>query len=204
MHVTILAATGATGRELTRQALARGHTVTTVARRPERIPDAEGLTKAAADVHDPESISLALKGSSIVLSGLGNADGDPPGTLTAGARAVVAAGPERIIWLGALGTGASAQPAGWLTRTLLRTFLRAELADKVTADTLVLNAGGTVFHAGPLSGGPLAGSRRTVGLDAVPHRLFPARVSRATVAAAMLDEAETPRYPGTIAVPLDR
>jgi hypothetical protein len=34
--------------------------------------------------------------------------------------------------------------------------------------------------------------------------LFPARVSRATVAAAMLDEAETPRFPGVIAVPLER
>jgi uncharacterized protein len=46
--------------------------------------------------------------------------------------------------------------------------------------------------------------RRTVGLDAYPRRLFPAKVSRATVAAAMLDEAESPRWPGTIAIPLER
>ncbi|HVV20445.1 MAG TPA: NAD(P)H-binding protein [Pseudonocardiaceae bacterium] len=204
MDVTILAATGATGRELTRQALDRGHTVTAVARRPERIPDAPRLTRVAADVHDPESIALALKGSSIVLSGLGIADGDPPGALSAGARAVVAAAPERIIWLGALGTGASAPAAGLLTRMLLKTFMRTEIGDKVTADTLVLEAGGTVFHAGPLSDGPLSPSRRTVGLAGVPRRVFPARVSRATVAAAMLDEAETPRYQGTTAVPLTR
>jgi hypothetical protein len=68
----------------------------------------------------------------------------------------------------------------------------------------VLRAGGTVFHAGPLTNGPLSPDRRTVGLDAYPRRLFPASVSRATVAAAMLDEAEAPRYAGTIAVPRER
>jgi myo-inositol-1(or 4)-monophosphatase len=52
--------------------------------------------------------------------------------------------------------------------------------------------------------GPVSPTRRTVGLDASPRRLFPARVSRATVAAAMLDEAESPRYAGTIAIPLER
>lgn len=206
MHVTILAASGATGRQLTRLAIERGHSVTAIARRPDRIeaPDSARISRVAADVRDPESIAKALAGSTVVLSGLGIADGDPPGALTAGAHAVVGAGPERIIWLGALGTGASAAAAGALTRTLLRTFMAKELPDKVGADTLVLHAGGTVFHAGPLSDGLLSATRRTVGLDGVPKRLFPARISRATVAAAMLDEAESPRFAGVTAVPLER
>jgi hypothetical protein len=66
----------------------------------------------------------------------------------------------------------------------------------------VLRAGGTVFHAGPLSDGPVSPARRTVGLDAVPRRFFPAGVSRATVAAAMLDEAESAHFPGAVAIPL--
>jgi len=78
------------------------------------------------------------------------------------------------------------------------------LKDKVAADTLVLGAGGTVFHAGPLSSAPLSIARRTVALDAVPRRFFPARVSRATVAAAMLDEAESPQFIGKTAIPLQR
>lgn len=206
MNVTVVAASGATGRQLTRQALARGHVVTAIARRPDRIdvPDSARLVRVAADVHDPESIGKALAGSTIVVSALGIVDGDPPGVLTAGARAVVAAGPERIVWLGAFGTGKSARAAGWLTRTLLNTFLRKEMGDKVGADGLVLDAGGTVFHAGPLSDGPLAPARRTVGLSDAPRRVFPARVSRATVAAAMLDEAESPRYQGKTAIPLER
>lgn len=205
-HLTVLAASGATGRELTRQALERGHTVTALSRNPDRIPlpNSDRLLKVAADVGDPDSIKRALPTDTIVLSGLGVAKGDEPGALTAGANAVLAAGPRRVIWLGALGTGASADAAGALTRTLLRMFLKAELADKVTADTTVVNAGGTVFHAGPLSDKPLSANHRTVTLYALPRRLFPARISRATVAAAMLDEAEaiSPRT-GTL-VPLEK
>lgn len=205
MNVTILAASGAVGLALTRQALDRGHTVTAIARTPARItvPDSPRLTRVAADVRDPESIAKALHDSEIVLSGLGVAKGDQPGVLTAGARAVIDAHPGRIIWLGAYGTGPSARAAGLATRTVLKA-MGAELADKVTADAAVLEVGGTVFHSGPFSNNPLSATRRTVGLEQAPKKLFPARVSRETVAAAMLDEAESPRFPGLIALPLDR
>jgi putative NADH-flavin reductase len=205
MQLTILAASGGTGRELTRQALERGHTVTAIARTPGRIdvPDSARLTRVAADVRDPDSMKAALRDTEVVLSGLGVADGDPPGTLTAGARAVTEAQPQRIVWLGAIGTGPSAQAGGLLVRSLFRA-MRAKLEDKVAADAIVLRAGGTVFHAGPLGHGPMSPTRRTVRLDAYPRRIFPAGVSRATVAAAMLDEAESPRYHGAIAIPLER
>jgi hypothetical protein len=116
---------------------------------------------------------------------------------------VTEAHPLRIVWLGAIGTGPSAQAGGLLVRSMFRA-MRAKLGDKVAADAIVLRAGGTVFHAGPLGNGPLGTGRRTVGLDAYPRRIFPAGVSRATVAAAMLDEAEAPRYQGAIAIPLER
>ncbi|GAB3838005.1 hypothetical protein ACFPIJ_16050 [Dactylosporangium cerinum] len=44
----------------------------------------------------------------MLLSGLGAVRGSTAGTLTAGAQAAVATGIDRIIWLGALGTGPSA------------------------------------------------------------------------------------------------
>jgi len=206
MELTILGASGATGRQLTLQALQRGHTVTAIARTPDRITvaDTPRLIRVAADVRDPDSIAAALAGRKIILSGLGVTGGDKPGALTAGARAVVAAQPQHAIWLGAYGTGPSAHVAGVATRTLLTVVMGAELVDKVAADAAVLAAGGTVFHAGPLSNGPLSAARRTAGLGGAPKRLFPARVSRATVAAAMLDEAENPTYRGTVAIPLER
>jgi hypothetical protein len=144
MELTVLGATGATGQELVRQALARDQDVTAVARRPANIdvPESDQLTRVAADV------------------------------LTPGARAAVESGADHVIWLAAFGTGDSAPSAGPLTRGLLNTFMRKEMADRVTADDTVRAGGGTVFHAGPMSDGPLSATRRTIGLREVPRRLF--------------------------------
>jgi uncharacterized protein len=206
VRIAVLGASGATGRELTRQALERGHDVVAVSRHPEGLGDlgSERLVLVAADVLDPAAVAGALAGAEAIVSGLGQSSGDRPGVLAAGATAAVAAGTGRVVWLGALGTGGSARAAGALTRTLLRAFMRAELPDKAAADRAVLAAGGTVFHAGPMSGAPVSPARRTVELDGVPRRVFPASVGRATVAAAMLDEAERPRHAGRIVVPLSR
>jgi uncharacterized protein len=200
MHLTILAASGRTGLALTRQALRRGHTVTAIARDPERItvPDTAGLRKVAGDVNDPASIAESIGPDSVVLSALGT---DRAGILLAGAKAVVTAGPRRVIWLGAYGTGKSAGVAGPAADVLVKV-LGDRLGDKVEADNTVLAAGGTVFHAGMLADDPEDPDRRTVGLDAAPPFDLSAKISRETVAAAMLDEAETPHFPGTVALPL--
>ncbi len=200
MHLTVLAASGRTGLALTRQALRRGHTLTAIARDPARIdlPGSPGLTKVAGDVHDPASIAAIVGADSVVLSALGT---DQAGVLLAGAKAVLAAGPRRVIWLGAYGTGESAAAAGAGASVLVR-LLGARLADKVAADGAVLAAGGTVFHAGVLGDGPEDPGRRTVGLDAAPPFDHGAKDSRESVAAAMLDEAESPRFPGAVALPL--
>lgn len=69
--------------------------------------------------------------------------------------------------------------------------LRNEIEDKVRADTLALSAGETLVHAGPLTNCPAGMSSRAVPLDQVPRRLFPASISRASVAGAMLDVTES-------------
>jgi uncharacterized protein YbjT (DUF2867 family) len=202
MNLIVLAAAGRTGLAITRQALQRGHTVTAIARNPERIavPDSPKLRRAAGDVRDPAGIAALVDAGSVVLSGLGT---EQPGVLLAGAEAVVAAGPRRIIWLGTYGTGESAAAAGE-GAAVLGKLLGDRLADKVEADNTVLAAGGTVFQASVLGMGPQSRTRRTVGLQAAPPFDLGAKISRETVAAAMLDEAETPRFPGTVALPLDR
>lgn len=200
MNLTVLAASGQTGTALTRQALRRGHTVTAIARDPRRIalPDSPDLRKVAGDVNDAASIAAVVDEDSVVLSALGT---DRAGILLIGAQAVIAAGPQRVIWLGAYGTGKSAEVAGEGAGILAK-LLGDRLADKVAADNTVLAAGGTVFHAGVLADGPESPGRRTVGLEAAPPFDLSAKVSRETVAAAMLDEAEAPGFPGAVALPL--
>lgn len=200
-RVAVLGASGAVGSELVRQALSRGHEVVAISRRPPES-STDRLTTVAADVHDAAAIADALRGNEIVLDALGLRKGDPPGVLTAGARAVVAAGPSRAVSVGAFGTGPSAEAAGWLSRTLVGRLLKAEVPDKVGADTAILGMGGTVVHVGPMKSGPISPTRRSVRLAAVPRRLFPPMISHATVAAAMLDAAETgPRGEVLVALP---
>jgi hypothetical protein len=203
MRVTVLGATGGTGRHLVTEALQRGHQVDAVVRDPARaaLPADPRLTIRRGDVHDPASIAEAIAPGSVVVSGLGVASKREAGTLTAGARAVVAAHPARIVWLGAIGTGRSAQVVGRLTARLLRAGLGAEYDDKVAADTTVLGAGGTVLHSGPLSDRADDPGTRALRLSAAARRFFPHRTPRATIARLMLDEAEAPAHPGQIVIP---
>lgn len=204
LEITVLGATGATGFEIARQALDRGHSVIAIARRPERLqlPESERLIRRAADVTDRVGIAEALRGSSLVLSGLGTVRGESSHVLLHGAQAVVAAQPRLVVWLGAFGTGPSAEAAGPVTRAFLRLFLGSELRDKVAADALILANGGSLVHAGPLSHGALSLQRRVVDLEHAPKRVLPASVSRSTVAAIMLDAAE--QATSGIIVPLTR
>lgn len=72
MKIVIFGANGATGRVLTKQALAGGHTVTAVTRHPETFPlQHERLRVMRADVFDLSSVEQAVAGQDAVLSTLG-------------------------------------------------------------------------------------------------------------------------------------
>jgi uncharacterized protein len=205
MRIAVVGASGATGRELVTQALERGHSVVAVARDPSRLDLAPSpaLEVARGDVMNPASVTAALEGVDAVVSGLGIRKGDPAGTLTAGARAIAAAQPPRMVWLGSLGAGSSTGKAGRVYGLIMRIVAGSELTDKRQADDVAIEAGATLVHPGPLTDGALSPTRKTVTLSAFkrPHPM-PARVSRATVAAAMLDEAEQNHHVGEVVVPL--
>lgn len=203
MRVTVLGASGGTGRHLVAPALERGHDVDAITRDPARaaLSAHPRLTVHQGDVHDQASIAAAIAPGSVVVSGLGVSSKKETGTLTAGARAVVTARPARIVWLGAIGTGRSSAAVSYLTARLLRAGLGAEYDDKVAADTTVLEAGGTVLHSGPLSGRPDDPGTRALPLPAAGRRFFPRGTPRSTVARLMLDEAENPAHPGEVIIP---
>lgn len=201
-RVVVLGASGATGRLLVDGALARGHEVHAIVRDPARYEREShaSLTVHRGDVTDAASIAAAITADSVVLSGLGVRSKSETGVLTAGARAVLDAHPAVVVWLGAVGTGRSTAAVGRLTGRLLKAGFGAEYGDKTAADALILDAGHTVVHSGPLSDKPDAGLR-AIPLSAVRRQFFPAFTPRFDVARLMLDQGERPEHGGEIVVP---
>lgn len=71
MRIAVFGATGPTGRHLTDQALAAGHEVVAVTRRPGSLATRPGLAVAVADATDPVAVDAAIRGTDAVLSVLG-------------------------------------------------------------------------------------------------------------------------------------
>jgi len=93
MRITVFGANGPTGRLLTGQALAAGHQVTAVTRRPESFPQHhDQLETVGADVLDPVAVDAVVAGRDAVLSTLGVPAGkEPISTYSRGAATIVAA-----------------------------------------------------------------------------------------------------------------
>lgn len=73
MKLTVFGATGGTGVEVVRQALAAGHQVTAVVRDPARldVPSHERLEVLVANVFEPAELVAAVSGREAVISALG-------------------------------------------------------------------------------------------------------------------------------------
>lgn len=69
MKLVVFGVTGGTGRQVVEQALAVGHTVTAVARRPEAITlQHKRLTVIRGDVLEAETLPQAIAGQDVVIS----------------------------------------------------------------------------------------------------------------------------------------
>ncbi|MBL7491879.1 SDR family oxidoreductase [Frankia sp. AgB1.9] len=71
MRLAVFGGTGHTGRHLLEQALQQGHTVTALARDPNRLTVHERLHPQTGDVRDTEAVKQVVAGSDAVLSALG-------------------------------------------------------------------------------------------------------------------------------------
>jgi putative NADH-flavin reductase len=79
MNVSVFGSGGRTGRDVVDEALARGHAVTAVARRPPDPPLNAAAETVVADLGDSAAVSSALRSADAVVSAMGPV-GDDPGT----------------------------------------------------------------------------------------------------------------------------
>ena len=152
MRIVIFGANGGTGRLLTAQALARGHAVTAVTRRPDTFPVRhDALRLLRGDAFDPASVRAAVAGHDAVLSTLGTPFTRKPISLySQGTAHIVEAmdeqGLRRLVCVSSSATHPQPNPeAGFFFEKVLQPFVtrvigRTTYADLQRMETLVSNS----------------------------------------------------------------
>jgi uncharacterized protein YbjT (DUF2867 family) len=114
MKIALFGASGRTGNLLTERALAAGHTVSALLRRPVEFPFRDRVRVVSGDAFDSRAIAETLEGADVVLSALGARSLGNEGVLERAVPLIVAAmqahGPRRIVTLGSAG----ARQAEWV------------------------------------------------------------------------------------------
>ena len=194
MNLVIFGASGGTGRELVRQALAQGHHVTAFVRNPRSLTAHEGLRVVLGDATDAQPVANAIIGQDAVLSALGARSlGDRtllPESMKQILPAMKVNGVRRLIVLGAAGVDAAAgknlsAPARLMMKLIGATVLKNPFASQRAMQELIRRSDTEWTIVQPPKLLSTAGRNIwRVEADALPPGAV--RIARADVAAFML------------------
>ena len=199
-RLLVLGATGGTGRQLVAQALERGFSVTAMVRNPSKLTITHPqLTVVSGNVLDAASVEAAVRGQDAVLSALGHKRFYPPNRiLSAGTanvlRAMETHGVARFVCETSLGIGDSAWRMGvYYTLFTIPVVLPFYYWDKTRQERVIAGSGveWVIVRPGLLNNGEKRGRYRH---GRVGSFLWTVRISRADVAAFMLDQLESDTY----------
>lgn len=200
MRLLVIGATHGIGRQTIEQALAAGHEVTGMARRPEKMTLADGrLTLVAGDILDPVRVSEAVAGQEAVLVTIGIPPTWQPVTVfSQGIRNVLSAmaehGVSRLLAVTGIGAGDSKGHGGFLYDRIFNPLLLKRIyEDKDRQEAIIRQSQEqwTIVRPGFLTNGPLTGTYRVI-TDLT--NITCGKISRADVAHFLLREAVANSY----------
>ena len=198
MKIAVFGATGGTGREVVKQALAAGHQVTALARDHGRLDlDDPSLSAIAGNVLDIEAVQQTLQETDAAVVSLGNTANNPEYVVSQGTQVILDAiamlgGPRRIVVVSSLGVGESKDQVPFAFKMLMKTALKKPMEDKERQEALVKASGldWTIVRPGGLTNGPATGQYKS-GLD---PKIGAGQVARADVAAFVLQQLTDDAY----------
>jgi putative NADH-flavin reductase len=205
MKIAVLGASGGCGAALVKEALARGHDVVAVVRPSSSVKPAERVVVRRGALDDAAFLATAVEGCDVVLSALGLkakgfspfADVEDPTFLRRSSPAIVKAmkdkGIRRLVAISAGGVGDSYAWMPGVFKAIIKTSVLRKVYPELDAMERVFFDSGLevcVVRPSGLTDGPKTGQARVV-------RDFKGRasISRADVAAFMLDLVDKPSFP---------
>lgn len=198
MRLAIVGASGRSGRAAVAHALADGHEVVSIVRRPDAAP--AGTIVAPADARDVAALTAGLQGADAVISAIGHVrgDGDPlllREGIAALLAAMTAAGVPRVIAVSA--SGAYVAHDDPLARFVAKPILERLLKEN-NGDTRAMDA---ALAAGAADWTSLRPSRLIPGVGAADYRVGVDRTVRwhystrfDTVGRAAIDALSRPEW----------
>jgi putative NADH-flavin reductase len=197
MRIVVFGASGGTGSQVARQALAAGHEVTAVIRRSGALAAQGRLRVAVGALDDMDVVENAVQGQDVVISALG-ADRKGPTTVCTDAIGVIIKGMRtqhvgRLLVVSAYGAAETRNRSmySWILWALKGDSMR----DKESMEALVRGSevDWTIVRPPALTNGPPTETYRTgtdlrIGLRS--------RISRADVADFLLRETASPAFTG--------
>jgi putative NADH-flavin reductase len=206
MQIAVFGGSGKTGQALIDQALARGDTVTALARDPAKIALKPGLTVIKGDAQDWAAVAKTIAGADVVMSTLGNFNRKPNTEVSDCTKTIADAmkaggGSKRLVVVTTIGAGDSwAQMSSfvfkyiiikWLAKNIWADRDRQEAVIKASGlDWTIIRPGGlrdepgTGVYQAPLSGGGPLPKKIAIPRADVAHFMLKAAGDPATIGKA--------------------
>ncbi|MGE0642940.1 MAG: NAD(P)-dependent oxidoreductase [Nitrospira sp.] len=201
MKITIIGASAGIGLETTRQALERGHDVTTLSRRRVSLPDHANLKRVQGSSVNPKDVRVAVDGADAILVTLGVKSPLATTLFSDSARLLLQVLGERgvtptLIVLTGFGTGDSWGYNSLPMKLMFTLLLKKVYADKGEQERIISRGcpRWEIVRPGRLTNGALTGRYRV--LDQLVESMKVGAISRADVAHFMVAQAENPTYLG--------
>jgi len=192
MKVALIGATGNIGSKIAAELMARGHSVTAIARNTDKAP--AGSKAVSVDAADPAALAAALKGHDAVVSSAPFAPGLSPAIIDGVKRS----GVKRYIMVGGAGS-LEVAPGKMLKDTLTLPDPVRKILDEAAENLKRLRGESgldwTFFSpAAEIGPGERTGKFRLGGDQLVSDAAGKSRISYDDYAIALVDELETPRH----------
>ena len=197
LKITVLGATGGTGRLFTALALKNGHDVTALVRDASKLSGTAKLRVVVGDATDKQAVEQVVDGADVVVSALGHVPGDAPMMTTAVLNILAAAHkqatPPRCVIMTTMGVGGTS----YHIKLILGLFVAGckVIADYETCDAAVRRNSEVPYvlvRPGHLVDGPSKGTYKASLNGCCYHIAM--QISRADVANFLLRAASSAEF----------